>query len=69
MSTTRNEVLAAAMRLPEDERLEIIDRLMETLADELPGLSDNDPELPDELLRRSRDRDGGVAWSQLRDGP
>jgi hypothetical protein len=66
MPSTRDEILEAAMHLSEDDRLEIIDRLMETLPDELPGLSDNEPDLQNELLRRSRDRDGAVVWDVLR---
>lgn len=66
MPSTRDEILEAAMQLSEEERLEIIDRLMETLPAEVPELSDDHPDLPDELLRRSQDRDGAVAWDVLR---
>ena len=67
MSATRDEILDAALRLPEPDRLVIASRLMETLPDNLPGLSDDDPEFAAELDRRSGDLDGSIPWEQLRD--
>ena len=49
MPATRDEILDAALRLPESDRLVIASRLMETLPDDLPGLSDDDPEFAAEL--------------------
>jgi hypothetical protein len=67
MPATRDEILDAALRLPESDRLVIASRLMETLPDDLPGLSEDDPEFDAELDRRSGDIDESVPWEQLRD--
>jgi hypothetical protein len=63
---TVDEVLKAALELPLDQRWLVADRLMDTLADELPGLSADDPEFVAELERRSGDWDASVTWEQLR---
>lgn len=67
MPSTRDEILDAALQLPESDRLVIASRLMETLPDELPGLSEDDPDFAVELDRRSGDTDGAIPWEQLRD--
>lgn len=67
MATTRDEILEVALQLPEGDRMAIIDRLLETLPGDLPGLSDDDPEFHEELERRSGDWEGTVSWQQLKD--
>jgi hypothetical protein len=69
MSATREEILDAALRLPESDRLDIAHRLMETLPDELPGLSEDEPHLVEELDRRWANREDCTSWTQLRDEP
>ncbi len=65
MLVTREEVLNAALGLPESDRLAIAVRLMETLPDNQPGLTDDDS-LFAELERRSGDPEGSVDWADLR---
>ena len=65
--STLTEILDAALLLPERDRLVIASRLLETLPEELAGLSDNEPEFEAELHRRSGDVAGSVPWEQLRD--
>jgi len=69
MSAGRDEILDAALQLSEDDRMLIAGRLLETLPEEPPGLSMDDPELEAELERRSGDWEGAVPWEQLRDEP
>jgi hypothetical protein len=69
MPANRDEILNAALQLPEDDRMVIVGRLLETLPDEPPGWSMDDPEFQAELERRSGDWEGAVPWEQLRDEP
>lgn len=65
MPSTREEILDAALGLPESDRLAIAVRLMETLPDDQPGLA-GDSDLAAELERRSGDLEGSVDWVDLR---
>ncbi|MCE9548335.1 MAG: hypothetical protein K8T25_22915 [Planctomycetia bacterium] len=67
MQADSNAIFEAALNLPEDERLALVSRLLETVPDEPAGLSLDDPNLVEELKRRSADTEGSVPWSQLRD--
>ncbi len=67
MATTRDEILEVVLQLSEGDRLVIVDRLLETLPDDLPGLSDDDPEFHEELERRTGDWEGAISWQQLKD--
>ena len=67
MPATRDEILDAAHSLPETDRLVIASRLLDTVPDHPPGLSDDDPQFAAELDRRSGDLAGAVPWEQLRD--
>ena len=67
MPVTREEVLNAALSLPESDRLAIAVRLMESFPDNQPGLADDD-DLYAELQRRSANFDeGSIDWIDLRD--
>lgn len=59
------EILDAALKLPESERLLVASRLMDTLPADLAGLSVGDPEFLDELERRAVDPGPGVPVSEL----
>jgi hypothetical protein len=62
----QNEILEAALRLSEPERIVLVTRLLETLpADELGGLSLDRPDLLEELERRFNDLEGAVPLSDL----
>jgi hypothetical protein len=64
--TTVDDVVSAALSLPENQRLQVVARVMESLPDDFPGLSDDDAEFEAELDRRSGDWEGSIAWVDLR---
>lgn len=55
MSASRDEILNAALKLPDSDRLLIATRLLDTLPDDMPGLSEDDPGFLEELERRAQD--------------
>jgi hypothetical protein len=61
------QLFDAALHLPEDQRYELVARLLEATPEELPGLSLDDEDLIAELDRRAADREGAVDWQVLRD--
>jgi hypothetical protein len=65
MQPTSEVIFEAAMKLPEDERLTIVSRLLETMPDEDSSASLDDPSLIEELDRRFADREGSVTWPEL----
>lgn len=67
MPTTPAEILQAALQLSESDRLTLADRLLATLPQDFPGLSDDADEFEQELDRRSGDSNGAVRWEDLRD--
>jgi hypothetical protein len=66
MEHNANEIFEAALTLPENDRLALASRLLDTASAEDVGLSLDDPSLIDELERRFADRAGSVGWSELR---
>ena len=67
MQSNSDAIFQAAIQLPEDERLTLVSRILETMPEEPVGLSIDDPDLVEELKRRSADLEGAMPWSQLRD--
>jgi len=67
MTPDSDAIYEAAMNLPEQDRLVLVTRLMDTLPAEDEGLSMDDPGLMEELDRRWAENGKGVAWSELRD--
>jgi hypothetical protein len=65
MSEAAQSILAAAMALPERERLEIAVQLLDCLPAETIGLSLDDPDLLAKLEQRSGTQDGEVTWEEL----
>jgi hypothetical protein len=65
MASSPNEIIDAALKLPESERLLIATRLLETLSDDYPGLSEDDPGFMDELERRATDTEPTIPVSDL----
>ena len=65
MLTSRDEILDSALKLPETDRLLIAARLLETIPDDIPGLSLDDADLLEELERRAQDTTGAVPVSDL----
>lgn len=66
MQLTADTIFEAAVKLPENERLELVSRLMDTLPVELDLLSLDDPNLIEELDRRTADDSGAIPWSELK---
>ncbi|HEY5311445.1 MAG TPA: hypothetical protein VIK18_02960 [Pirellulales bacterium] len=66
MQSDSKTIFEAALKLPENERLILVSRLLESMPEEPAGLSLDDPELLNELRRRSADTQGAVPWSQVR---
>lgn len=67
MSESRETVLKAALELEEGDRILLATQLMESVAENLPGWSVDDPELLEELERRSNDGSTAIPWDQVRD--
>lgn len=65
MSTDRDEIIDAALKLSEADRLMVVARLLETLPEEFPGLSADDPGFLEELERRANERGPVVPVSDL----
>jgi hypothetical protein len=66
MSATREDVLKSAMELSETDRLLLATELMETVADDFPGWSIDDPGFAAELDRRTGDGSAGIPWEIVR---
>ncbi len=66
METATNTVLQAAMKLPENERLILVARLLETMPVDDGGTSLDDDSLVAELDRRFAEREHSHSWSDLR---
>lgn len=67
MQGTSKAVLDAAMQLPEEERMEVVSRLLETLPHDVDVWSSDDPDFINELDRRFADPAGSISWTELRD--
>lgn len=67
MSESREAVLKAALELEEGERILLATQLMDSVAESIPGWSADDPELLEELERRSNDGSTAIPWEQVRD--
>jgi hypothetical protein len=65
MASTPDEIVDAALKLSEGDRLIIASRLLETLPDDLPGLSGDDADFIGELERRANDTAPTVPVSDL----
>lgn len=65
MASSPNEIIDAALKLPEADRLLIATRLLETLPDDYPGLSEDETGFLDELQRRASDTQPTIPVSDL----
>lgn len=61
-----DSIHAAALRLSDDERLMIVDRLLESFPESLQQLQ-GDTEFLEEIDRRSTDSAPSIPWDQVRD--
>jgi hypothetical protein len=64
--TTADRAFEVAMQLPEEDRVALIGRLLETMPARDFGLSLDSPDLLDELDRRFADQEGEIRWADLR---
>ena len=66
MPASTNVLFEAAMQLPEEERLSLVSRILDTMPDQDVTTCVDDPDLLVELERRFADPEGAVPWSELR---
>ena len=65
MSDSAANVLSAALKLPESERIVVLEGLLAALP--APGIWDaDDPSFIQELERRSADGSPGVPWEEVK---
>jgi hypothetical protein len=66
MSAGTDHIYEAAMQLSQEDRVALIARLLDATPEEQLGAALDDPDFIGELDRRSQDREGEVAWTDLR---
>jgi len=66
MQLPSETVFEAALGLPENERLALVSRLLETMPVDESAIALDDDSLVEELDRRFADREGSVTWHELR---
>lgn len=66
MPIDSQQILEAALQLPESERFALISRLLESVPPDDEGISLDDENLVAELDRRFADPEGAVPWADLR---
>ncbi len=66
MNISREQVLEAALQLPDDERLQLAGELMCSVPPGAEVWSIDDPEFLEELDRRCHDGIPSISWSQVR---
>ena len=65
MASAPREIIEAALKLSESDRMLIAARLLETLPENYPGLSEDDEGFLDELERRANQTDATIPVSDL----
>ena len=65
MASTPDEIIDAALKLPESDRLLIASRLLDTLPGDYPGMSADDEGFLEELERRASDSGTTIPVSEL----
>ena len=66
MQLTPDTILEAALSLPENDRLDLATRLLDSVPPGMDLLSLDDPNLIEELDRRAADDSGAIPWSDLK---
>ena len=66
MATDPQAILDAAMQLRDDDRMQLVSRLLESLPPEDSSLSIEAPDLTEELDRRFADDEGAISWTDLK---
>lgn len=67
MSEALDAARNAALKLDEGDRLLLASELMDSISENLPGWSFDDPAFLEELRRREGDGSMAVPWQQVRD--
>jgi hypothetical protein len=65
MDQSDERIFEAALMLPEQERIMLASRLLESVPSDDVTISVDDPSLIEELDRRFADRGGSIPWSEL----
>jgi len=65
--TQPQEILEAALGLPDDDRFQLVAQLLESFPNDRSGASLDDPDLLEELDRRFADTESAVPLSNLWD--
>ncbi len=65
--TQAEEILEAALSLPEDDRFQLVTQLLESFPHDSSGMSVDDADLLEELDRRFADPEGAVPLAKLWD--
>lgn len=66
MPESASVLFEAALQLPEEERLALVSRILDTMPDRDDTTCVDDPDLLVELERRFADPEGAIPWSELR---
>ncbi len=66
MPENTNLLFEAAMQLPEEDRISLVSRILDTMPAQDVTTSLDDPDLLEELERRFAHPKGAVRWSELR---
>jgi len=66
MPESASVLFEAALQLPEEERLSLVSRILDTMPDQDDTICVDDPDLLVELERRFADPEGAIPWSELR---
>ena len=66
MEQSDERIFEAALMLPEQERIMLASRLLESVPSDDVTISVDDSSLIEELDRRFADREGEIPWSDLR---
>ncbi len=66
MSETGQAVLDKAIELTEEERIWLVEKLLESMPNPPSIVDIDDPRLIEEVRRRAADNDPGVPWEQVK---
>jgi hypothetical protein len=65
VASTPDEIIDAALKLPESDRWQIASRILDTLSGKVPGVFEEDEAFLEELKRRAQDDGPMIPVSEL----
>ena len=65
MHASIQSILDTALQLPESDRLEIAQELLDSLPDQDEGIAIDDPGFLQEMERRAQDSAAGISWKEI----